>query len=136
MTQAQKNKLFFWLFKVISIIISCVLPIWSICERFPLWVETHGAGRSIGSGMLMIAIVVCAVLHKTIFNFFTQKLKIKHAPPILVWVILLICSYALLLFARFLQDLNTILWMGLLGCALGNLLTLIGNCFITEEEDE
>lgn len=136
MTQQQKNKLFFWLFKVFSIIISAVLPIWAICEKFPLWTQSYGTGRSVGSGLIMIAVVLVAIFHKTVFAFLSEKLKIKHAPPILMWVILLICSYALMLLVVFIQDLITVLWMGLLGCALGNILTLVGNCFMKEEDDE
>lgn len=136
MTVEKRNKLLYWLFKVLSIILSCVFPVWAIVAKFPLWKEAYGTGRSVGTGMILIGIVALVVFRKTVFSFLGEKCHLKHSPPIVVWIISLIAAYALLLVASFLQDLIVVLWMGLLGCAIGSVLTFIGEEFFMKEKEE
>ena len=44
----KKRKSMYWLFKILSIIISCALPIWAICEKYPIWTTTYGTVHSMG----------------------------------------------------------------------------------------
>lgn len=134
LTDKKRNKLY-WLFKVGGVLISCLLPVWAICEKFPIWKTVHGMGRSVGVGAILILIVIAIVFRKSVFNFFSEKLKLNHAPPIMVWLILLIVSYLLIYLGRFLMDLNTVLWMGLIGCAIGTLLTFIAENYFGQKEE-
>ena len=121
----KKRKKLYWLFKILSVIVSCSLPIWAIWEKFPIWTYTHGTTRSVGVGGILALIVVLVVFRKAVFNFIRDKLKLRHAPPLAVWLVMLIISYVLVYIGNFIKDLNTIFWMGLIGCAIGSVLTYI-----------
>lgn len=133
MTTEKKNKILWWVFKIGSIIVSCFLPIWAICEKFPVWTATHGTGRSIGVGAILILIVLTIIFRKSVFPFITERLRLKHAPPLAVWLILLIGCYVMIFIGNFLQDLTTALWMGMVGCAIGTLITFLGEHFFGKE---
>lgn len=130
----RKRKALFWLFKCAGILISCALPIWAICEKFPLWTEEHGTEHSIGIGAIMIAIVLVIVFRKTVFDFIRDRLDLKHAPPLVVWLVLLIISYIIIYLSTVLQDLTVVLWMGFIGCAIGTVLTYVSNKFDIKKE--
>jgi hypothetical protein len=121
----RKSKVLFWVFKIAGIVVSCALPIWAICERFPLWTEEHGAGRSIGVGMILIAFVLLIIFRKTIFAFIQDKFKLEHAPPLVIWLVMLIISYILVYLGEVMRDMTTVFWMGFIGCAIGTFLTYL-----------
>lgn len=130
-------KLFYWLFKILGILVSCALPVWAICEKFPVWTFSYGTSRSMGVGGILILIVLFVVFRKTVFNFIVDKLKLKHAPPIVIWFVLLIMSYIMVYISNFMRDLTTVFWMGLIGCAIGTVLTFIAESrFGKEKTDE
>lgn len=128
----QKSKVLFWLFKCAGILVSCALPIWAICEKFPLWTEEHGTGRSIGVGVILIAIVLLIIFRKTVFDFIRDHLNLKHAPPITIWLVMLIISYILVYLGEVMRDMTTVFWMGFIGCVIGTVLTYISNRFNTK----
>lgn len=125
----QKRKALFWGFKLAGIIVSCALPIWTICERFPLWTEAHGASRSAGVGIILIAIVLLIIFRKTVFDFIKDHFDLRHAPPITIWVVMLICSYILVYIGEVMRDMSSVFWMGFIGCAFGTFLTYISERF-------
>lgn len=133
MTDKKRNKIY-WLFKNGSVLISCLFPVWAICEKFPIWKTVHGTGRSIGVGAILILIVAAIIFRKSVFQFITERLKLNHAPPLAVWTVLLIIAYVLIFIGDFLRDLTTVFWMGLIGCAIGALMTLIGENFFGKKE--
>lgn len=136
MTEKKRNILF-WVFKIASILVSVGLPIWAICAKFPIWTEQSGAGRSVGAGLILILIVLLIVFRKTVFDFVKEHLNIKHAPPIAIWLVLIIISYTFVYIGNALRDMNTVFWMGFIGCAIGTLLTYIAeNCFGKKVDDE
>lgn len=133
MTDKKRNKLY-WLFKNGGVVISCLFPIWSICEKFPIWKTVHGTGRSLGVGAILILIVTVIIFRKSVFRFIEERIKLKHAPPLLFWGVMLIIAYVLIFIGDFLRDLTTVFWMGLVGCGIGTVLTFIGeNCFGKKE---
>ena len=121
----QKSKALYWLFKVLSIVIACAFPVWAIYEKFPLWKTTYGTTHSIGVGTVLAVIVLTIIFRTTVVNFIKEKLKITHAPPLAVWLIMIAISYVLIFIGKFLEDLTMVLWMGLIGCAIGTVLTII-----------
>lgn len=121
----KKRKTLYWVFKSLGVAIAFALPAWAILERFPLWKVTYGTGRSIGAGSILIIIVMFVIFKKSIFDFFMDRLKLHHAPPLAVWLVMLIISYVLMYIAKFLYDMTMIFWMGLIGCGIGTLLTFI-----------
>lgn len=135
MTDKKRNKIY-WLLKIVGVLISCVFPIWTICEKFPVWKSGHGVGRSVGAGAILILIVIAVIFRKSVFQFIADRFKLKHAPPIFVWIVLLIVSYVLIFIGDFMRDLTTVLWMGMIGCAIGTLLTFIGENFFGKKENE
>ena len=38
----KKRKSLYWLFKIMSIVVSCAFPLWAICEKYPLWNTVYG----------------------------------------------------------------------------------------------
>lgn len=131
----QKRKITYWILKTFSIIISCGLPIYAVCEHFPVWKVTHGTVRSIGAGGIICLIVLVIIFRKSVFNFMRDKMKLEHAPPLAIWFIMLIVAYILTYINKFIQDLTTVFWMGLVGCAIGTLITFVAeNKFGKKEE--
>lgn len=126
MLLTEKNrKNLYWTFKIASILISCGMPIWAICAKFPVWTEQSGAGRSVGAGLILILLVVLIVFRKTVFDFIKEHFNIKHAPPLTIWLVLIIVSYTFVYIADALRDMNTVFWMGFIGCAIGTLFTYV-----------
>ena len=125
----RKDKILYWAFKIASIIISCALPIWAICERFPLWAKAHGTDRTVGIGIILIAFVLLVVFRKTVFGFITDRLDLKHAPPLVIWLVMLVISYILVYLGEVMRDMTTVFWMGFLGCAIGTFLTYLAERF-------
>lgn len=134
MTPRTRNILY-WLLKIVSILISCAFPVWAIYERFPMWETVHGTSHSIGVGGILATFVVLFIFRRTVFNFMRDRLKLKHAPPLLGWLVMIAVSYALLFVGKFLHDITEICWMGLVGCAIGTLLTFIAENFIRVERN-
>ena len=135
---SEKNrKTYYWLFKILSIIISCAFPIWAIAEKYPLWETTCGTTHSIGVGGILALIVIIIVFRKAVFGFIRDRLKITHAPPLAVWLVLIATSYALVFIGQFIQDLVIVLWMGLIGSTIGTVLTFIAeNKFCKKKEND
>ena len=135
MTVTKRN-IAYWGLKVASIFISCLFPVIAICDKFPVWTESYGVGRSIGTGGILIAIVLLVIFRKTVFDFIKERLKLNHTPPLVVWIVMLIIGYALLYVCKFLTDIILVFWMGLLGCGLGTILTMVAEiCFGKEQND-
>lgn len=132
----KKRKTLYWVFKLLGIFVSCFLPILSICENFPVWTETHGDAHSAGVGAVMIAIVILIVFRRTVFDFIRDKLDLKHAPKMMVWLVLLVIAYVIIYIGNFMRDLANVLWMGLIGSAIGTLLTYLSDRIGKVKRDE
>jgi len=135
LTQKQRKALY-WVFKLLGVAISCAFPIWAICEKFPLWVDKHGAGHSVGVGAILILVVVFAIFRRTIFDYIRDKINLRHAPPLALWLVMLIIAYVLIFIGNFMRDLTTVLWMGLIGCAIGTLFTFIAEHRFGKKKEE
>jgi ABC-type phosphate/phosphonate transport system permease subunit len=129
----QKRKKLYWLFKVLSVIVSCALPIWAICEKFPLWAEDHGTGHSVGVGIILIAIVLIIIFRRTVFDFIKAHFDLKYAPPLVIWLVMLVISYILVYLGEVMRDMTTVFWMGFIGCCIGTFLTFISERFKAKE---
>ncbi len=136
MMSEKKRKTKYWLFKILSVLISCGLPIYAVCEHFPLWTVSYGTSKSIGAGAIICLFIIAVVFRKSVFQFMRDKLKLRHAPPLAVWLILLITSYILLYVNQFIRDLTAVFWFGLVGCLIGTVLTFIAeNRYGKKKED-
>ena len=134
MTDTKRKRLY-WLFKILGVVVSCTLPIWAIVEKYPIWNVTYGTSQSIGVGGILVMFVILIIFRKSVFNFMRDRLKLKHAPPLAVWLVMLILAYTLLYINRFINDMIIVFWMGFIGCAIGTLLTFIAeNRFGKERE--
>jgi uncharacterized membrane protein len=98
---------------------------YAVCEHFPLWTTVYGTARSIGAGGIICLIVLVIIFRRTVFDFMRSRMKLHHAPPLVVWLVMLIVTYILIYISNFLRDLTTVFWMGLVGCAIGTVLTYI-----------
>lgn len=136
MMKATRRNVIYWVLKVISIIISFLFPVIAICDKFPVWEDSYGLGRSIGTGGLLITFVLFAIFRRTVFDFLEERLKLKHAPPITVWIVMLIIAYVLLYICKFLTDIILVFWMGFLGCGLGTILTMVSELCFGKENNE
>lgn len=119
----KKRKRLYWLLKLLGIFVSCALPIFAICEKYPVWEETHGANHSAGVGVVLILIVLLIVFRRTVFDFIRDKLDLKHAPSLMAWLVMLVVAYVMAYIGDFMMDMTKVLWMGLIGSAIGNVLT-------------
>lgn len=121
----RKRKILYWLFKIAGIVVSCALPIWAICEKFPIWQESHGTGHSISMGVILIIIVLVIVFRRTVFDFVKDHFDLRHAPPLTVWLVMLAFSYILVYIGEVMRDMTTVFWMGFVGCCIGTFLTYL-----------
>ena len=135
MTEKKRKKLY-WVFKLLGILVSCGLPIFAICEKFPVWTETHGTTHSAGVGTVLIAIVLLIVFRRTVFGFIRDHFDIKHAPPLMVWLVMLVVAYVMMYIGEFMRDMTTVLWMGLIGCAIGTFLTYLSERVRKDKSNE
>jgi ABC-type xylose transport system permease subunit len=131
----KHRKLKYLLFKLASVLVSCALPIFAVCEHFPVWTTVYGTSRSLGAGAVICLIIIATVFRRSVFQFMRDKMKLRHAPPLAVWLIMLTASYVLLYISRFLSDLTTVFWFGLVGCAIGTVLTFIAENRYGKKED-
>lgn len=132
----KKRKRLYWLFKLLSIVIACGLPIWAICEKFPIWTVTHGTEHSIGVGAVIIIFVVLIVFRRTIFKFLKERLNLQHAPPLAVWLVLLVLSYTMIYLGNVMYDMTTVFWMGFIGCSIGTIFTYIAESRFGKKDDD
>ena len=121
----KKRKIKYWCCKLASVLVSCGMPIFAVCEHFPLWRVSCGVSRSIGAGGILCLVILAVVFRRSVFAFLRDRLHLRHAPPLAVWLILLTVSYVLRYLTLFIGDLTTVFWFGLVGCAVGTLLTFI-----------
>ena len=121
----KKRKALYWTFKIISVIISCLLPVLAICEKFPIWEIEYGTQRTASVGGIFILIVLLFIFRKTVFNFMNDRLKLKYAPPIMTPIVMLIISYILEYINNFVRDLTTVCWVWIFGSAIGMVFTFI-----------
>jgi amino acid transporter len=134
----KKHKRLYWLFKTLSVIISCAFPAWAILEKFPMW-RTEGNVRALGVGSILMFIVILIVFRKSVFEFIRAKFNLHHAPPLAIWLTLIVISYILIFIGEFMRDLTTVFWMGLIGCTIGTVLTFIAEnkfAYVKEKSDE
>lgn len=90
--------------------------VWAICDKFPLWRSQGGGGLSIGSGAVIVCVVVFMTFKKYITAFAAEKLGTISAGVALVflWFGLSIALYAVARLATMLNDLSTVfLWAGI-----------------------
>jgi membrane protease YdiL (CAAX protease family) len=132
----KKRKFWYWYLKIFSVLVACGLPIYAVSEHFPLWKASYGTSRSIGAGAIISLIIIVLVFRKSVFEFMRDKLNLRHAPPLVIPLIMLIVSYILLYINQFIRDLTTVFWFWLAGCAVGTALTFIAeNVFGKKKED-
>lgn len=130
---SKKRKLLYWLFKLTSVLIACAFPIWAICKKFPLLIE-GGTKTTLGVGGVLAIVIVFFIFRKSVFSFFSKKLKLVHAPPMVGWMVLLGSAYGFQYLTSFVAELITIFWMGLIGSCIGALLTFIAENIINKEQ--
>jgi Na+-translocating ferredoxin:NAD+ oxidoreductase RnfE subunit len=136
LTPETKRKIWHYIFKVVSFCTACGMPIYAISEHFPMWAVEHGSSRSLGSGVVIAGIVMLVVFKSTVFSWLKEKLQGKHAPPVTIWIVALIVCYILIYINKFLIDLTSILWMGLIGCVIGNAFNYIADHKFGEVKEE
>ena len=132
MTERKRIALF-WLFKIAGILVSCALPIYAICEKFPIGTVEHGTVRTVGVGVILISFVVLVIFRRTVFNFIKKHLNLQYAPPITIWLVLIVISNLLVYVGEVMRDMSTVFWMGFIGCAIGTILTYISERFSKKE---
>ena len=121
----KKRKTLYWVFKIASVLVSCLLPMSEICEHFPMWRVEYGTNRTVGVGGILILIVFLVIFRKTVFSFLSDRLKLKHAPSPIGWLVALVIVYIMAYIGNFIQDLTSVFWMGLIGSSIGTVLTFI-----------
>ena len=133
---SEKNrKIWYGAFKVMSILVSCLCPIYAVYEHFPFWIAKTGTPRAVGSGLIISLIVIALVFRKTVFDYIKKKAKLENAPPLLVWLVLIIITYVLEYISVFLSDLSVVLWRGFVGCLIGSGLTYIAESRFGKKEE-
>jgi hypothetical protein len=136
MKKPTKSNVFYWLLKGSGIGISAALPLWAVFNKFPLWVENYGVGKSLGTGGIIGIIIALIIFRDTVIGYIKEKFKIGHAPKLTWWIVGLIIVYGLLYIVKFLSDLALVMWLGLFGSIVGTLLTFAGEIFFGEVESK
>lgn len=132
----KKRSLKYWTLKLLSVLVSCALPIYAVCEHFPLWTTAYGASHSIGAGAVISLVIIATVFRRSVFQFLRDRMKLRHAPPLTVWLLMLAAAYLLLYIHPFIRDLTTVLWFGLVGGAVGTAITYLAENRYGKKLDE
>ena len=122
------------LLTLLGLFCSVLPPLFATAEHFPIWVASHGAARSIGAGGVICLVVVAVVFRRSVFDFLRERLRLRHAPPLAVWLALLAVSYLFIYITPFVRDLTAVFWFGLLGCAIGTAMTYVAERFFGRGE--
>ena len=125
-----KNNTLYWLFKIASVIVSCAFPLWAIYERHPEILAVHEKRISFGMGGIIVAFVVLFVFRKSVFGFIRERLRLKHAPPFLGWLVPMSVGYAILYLNEFANDMVHASKMGFIGGAIGVVMTFVAENFL------
>lgn len=108
-------------------VVSIAVPAWAIFEKLPIWTRHDGIKNSIGVGGVLILIITILTLRKTIFNYFKEKLKLKTAPPLFMWISLFIIVLVISAIGTIISDLKTICIAGIIGSGAGSLMIFFAN---------
>jgi hypothetical protein len=125
----------------LSVICFFAPVVWAIYDKFPLWRSQGGGGLAIGSGVVIVCVVVYMTFKKYITAIAAEKLGTISAGVALVclWFGLSIALYALASLATMLNDLSTVfLWAGI-GATAGVSLQFWAKCLkkrIKEDETD
>ena len=84
--------------------------------------------------LLLRSIIVAVVFRRSVFDFLRERLRLRHAPPLAVWLALLAVSYFFIYITPFVRDLTAVFWFGLLGCAIGTAMTYVAERFFGRGE--
>jgi len=125
-TANKKRNAIYWTLKALSVFISCALPILGIIDQFPIWKESSSTGRSVGAGIILIAVIVLIVFNKSVFAFLRDRLRLNYAPPLMIWLVLIVMTWGLMWLSSLMEDMMNIYILGFVGCLIGNVLTFIG----------
>ena len=136
MKEKTKRRLKWLSFKSAGIAVSVALPAWAILEKLPLWRAETGTGRMLGMGGVMIATVALVTFKRTVLDYIREKTGFKSAPPLAIWGVLLIASFALSAFADMLADMRVIFIAGLVGSGIGTVLNFVGETVNEGKEAE
>lgn len=136
MKKPSKNNIFYGLCKWGGTGVSALMPLWVVFDKFPLWVENHGVGKSLGTGGILGIIIMLVIFRDTVIGYIKEKFKIGHAPKLAWWIVGLVIIYSLLYIVKFLADLALVMWMGLFGAIIGTMMTFAGEIFFGEEESK
>lgn len=100
----------------LSVICFFAPVVWAIWDKFPLWRSQGGGGLAIGSGVVIVGVVIYMTFKRYITAFAAEKLGTISAGIALVflWFGLAIALYAVASLATMLNDLSTVfLWAGI-----------------------
>lgn len=136
MKQKTKRRIKLLSFKSAGVVASVALPAWAILEKFPIWKVETGTAKTLGIGGIMIAIVALVTFKRSILNYIKEKTGMKTAPPLAIWAVLLIASFALTAVANILADMRVIFIAGLAGSGIGTVLNFIGETLGESEDSE
>lgn len=129
----NKRKRLYWGFKIASVLVAVGLPLYAICDHFPVWVEYNTPGRTSITASILIGFTVLVVFRRAVFKFLKEKFNLKYAPPITIWAAPIIATYILEYISQVLADMNVVFWYGFIGAAVGMLLTFISEKFKEKE---
>lgn len=114
----------------LSVICFFAPVVWAIWDKFPLWRSQGGGGLAIGSGVVIIGVVLYMTFKRYITAFVAEKLGTLSAGIALVflWYGIAIAMYAVASLATMLNDLSTVfLWAGI-GATAGVALQFWARC--------
>lgn len=114
----------------LSVICFFAPVVWAIWDKFPLWRSQGGGGLAIGSGVVIVGVVLYMTFKRYITAFVAEKLGTLSAGIALVflWYGIAIALYAVASLATMLNDLSTVfLWAGI-GATAGVALQFWARC--------
>lgn len=126
MKEKTKRRIKLLSFKSAGVLTAVAFPAWAIFEKFPIWKEETGTSKTLGIGAIMVAIVAIITFKTSIINYIKEKTGVKSAPPLAIWTVLIIASFALTAVANILVDMRTIFIAGFAGSGIGTILNFIG----------
>lgn len=125
----KKLKVKYWIFTILSFVLSAVPPVVAVLQKFPIWAEKINPTYTIGIGAVLAVIVILICFRKTLIPVIKEKIGIKSIPPVFIWVAGLATVIVFEKINTFMTDIKVVVFAGLVGSALGWICSFVSSFY-------
>lgn len=132
----NKRKALVWSLRVLAVAATVGLPFAVVCTKFPLWRTQGGRFGAVGTGAIILLIVIFVTFKRYIMAWAAEKLGALSAGVslVLLWSTAAIICLAIAAITTIVQDLATVFIFAAVGAAIGVGLFSVAKMISGDEE--